>query len=50
MEVPCCSGLTRIAHYALGMAESDTSLTDVTVGTGGEVIASVEAAPLMPTT
>jgi hypothetical protein len=50
MEVPCCSGLTRIARYALGMAESDTPLTDVTVGTGGRVIASAEAAPLMPTT
>jgi len=50
MEVPCCSGLTRIARHALGMAESDTPLTDVTVGIGGEVIASVEAAPLMPIT
>jgi ferredoxin len=50
MEVPCCSGLTRIARYALGMAESDTPLTDVIVGTGGEVIAAAEAAPLMLTT
>jgi hypothetical protein len=32
------------------MAESDTPLTDVTVGIGGEVIAFAEAAPLMPTT
>jgi Pyruvate/2-oxoacid:ferredoxin oxidoreductase delta subunit len=50
MEVPCCSGLTRIAQHALGLAESDTPLTDVTVGIGGEVLASAEAAPLMPTT
>jgi Pyruvate/2-oxoacid:ferredoxin oxidoreductase delta subunit len=48
MEVPCCSGLTRIAQYALGVAESSTPLTDVTVSIGGEVIASAEAAPLMP--
>ncbi|MFI5340033.1 MAG: ATP-binding protein [Candidatus Methylomirabilales bacterium] len=46
MEVPCCSGLTRVAQVALGMAESNTPLTDVTVGIGGEVITSVEAAPL----
>jgi hypothetical protein len=49
MEVPCCSGLTHIAQYALGMAESDTPLRDVTVSIGGEVISSAEAAPLMPT-
>jgi Pyruvate/2-oxoacid:ferredoxin oxidoreductase delta subunit len=45
MEVPCCSGLTRIAQYAIGMAESDTPLTDVTVGIGGEVLASTPVAP-----
>ena len=48
MEVPCCSGLTRIAQVAIGMAESDTPLTDVTVSIGGEVIASSEVAPLTP--
>jgi len=45
MEVPCCSGLTRIAQYALGMAESSAPLTDVTVGIGGDVLASAEVAP-----
>jgi hypothetical protein len=45
MEVPCCSGLTRIAQYALGMAESNAPLTDVTVGIGGDVLASAEVAP-----
>jgi Pyruvate/2-oxoacid:ferredoxin oxidoreductase delta subunit len=45
MEVPCCSGLTRIAQYAIRMAESDTPLTDVTVGIGGEVLADAEVAP-----
>ena len=48
MQVPCCSGLTRIAQHALGLAESGASLTDVTVGIGGEVVTSVEAAPLAP--
>jgi Pyruvate/2-oxoacid:ferredoxin oxidoreductase delta subunit len=48
MEVPCCSGLTRIAQYALGVAESDTPLTVVSVSIGGEVIASSEVAPLTP--
>jgi Pyruvate/2-oxoacid:ferredoxin oxidoreductase delta subunit len=46
MEVPCCSGLTRIAQHALGTAESNTPLTDVTVSIGGEVLASAEVAPL----
>jgi Pyruvate/2-oxoacid:ferredoxin oxidoreductase delta subunit len=45
MEVPCCSGLTRIAQNAMGMAESDTPLTDVTVGIGGEVLASAGVTP-----
>ncbi len=45
MEVPCCSGLTRIAQYALGLAESGTSLADVTVGISGEVRSDPEAAP-----
>ena len=46
MEVPCCSGLTRIAQYALGLAARSAPLTDVTVGIRGEVLASFEAAPL----
>jgi Pyruvate/2-oxoacid:ferredoxin oxidoreductase delta subunit len=48
MEVPCCSGLTRIAQYALGMAESDTPLSDVTVGISGKILASAEVVPLTP--
>jgi Pyruvate/2-oxoacid:ferredoxin oxidoreductase delta subunit len=44
MEVPCCSGLTRIAQYALGMAASGAPLTDVTVGIRGEILASAEIA------
>jgi len=40
MEVPCCSGLTRIAQYALGMAASDMPLEDVTVGIRGGVLVS----------
>ncbi len=46
MEVPCCSGLTRIAQYAIGIAESGIPLTDVTVSIGGDVLASDEVAPL----
>lgn len=39
MEVPCCSGLTRIAQHALGMVQRDTPLIDVTVAIGGDVLA-----------
>ena len=46
MEVPCCSGLTRIAQYALRMVESETPLTDVTVGIGGGLLADVKVTPL----
>lgn len=46
MEVPCCSGLTRIAQHALGMAESDTPITDVTVGIRGDILASAQVTPL----
>jgi NAD-dependent dihydropyrimidine dehydrogenase PreA subunit len=37
MEVPCCSGLTRIAEYAREIAGSALPLTEVTIGIGGEV-------------
>jgi Pyruvate/2-oxoacid:ferredoxin oxidoreductase delta subunit len=43
MEVPCCSGLTRIAEYAREIAGSTLPLTDVTVGIGGEVKETREA-------
>jgi NAD-dependent dihydropyrimidine dehydrogenase PreA subunit len=40
MEVPCCSGLTRIAEHARAAAESDLPLKDVTVSIRGEVLAA----------
>jgi NAD-dependent dihydropyrimidine dehydrogenase PreA subunit len=48
MEVPCCSGLTRIAQYALTAAESGLALTDVTIGIRGEVLATDQRAPHQP--
>lgn len=42
MEVPCCSGFTRLAHYALQAAASDVPLTDVTIGIRGEILDAVE--------
>ena len=45
MEVPCCSGFTRLAQHALDEAESTASLTDVTIGIGGEILATVDLAP-----
>lgn len=39
MEVPCCSGLTRIAEHAMAAAESDLPLKDVTVSIRGQVLA-----------
>jgi hypothetical protein len=45
MEVPCCSGLTRIAEYAVAAAESSLPLTDVTIGIRGEVLATEKRIP-----
>ena len=45
MEVPCCSGLTRIAEHALAEAESGIPLTDITIGIRGDVLAVVERSP-----
>lgn len=42
MEVPCCSGFTRLAQYALQAAASDAPLTDVTIGIRGEILDTVE--------
>jgi len=39
MEVPCCSGLTKLAEYALAEAGSGLALEDVTISVQGEVIA-----------
>lgn len=40
MEVPCCSGLSRIAHAAVGAAGSEIPVQDVTISIGGEIIAT----------
>jgi NAD-dependent dihydropyrimidine dehydrogenase PreA subunit len=42
MEVPCCSGFTRLAEFALQAAGSDVPLTDVTIGIRGEILDTVE--------
>jgi NAD-dependent dihydropyrimidine dehydrogenase PreA subunit len=42
MEVPCCSGFTRLAQYAIQAAGSDVPLTDVTIGIRGEIMDTVE--------
>jgi NAD-dependent dihydropyrimidine dehydrogenase PreA subunit len=42
MEVPCCSGFTRLAQYALQAAASEIPLIDVTIGIGGEILDTVE--------
>jgi len=42
MEVPCCSGFTRLAQYALQAAASDVPLTDVTIGIRGDIVDTVE--------
>jgi len=44
MEVPCCSGFTRLAQYALHAAESTVPLTDVTIGIRGDVLDTTEVA------
>jgi hypothetical protein len=41
MEVPCCSGFTRVAQYALQAAAGDVPLTDVTIGIRGEILDEV---------
>jgi len=38
MEVPCCSGLTRIAEEAIRKVGADLSFEDVTIGLGGDVL------------
>jgi len=42
MEVPCCSGFTRLAQHALQAADSPVSLSDVTIGIRGEILDTVE--------
>jgi len=38
MEVPCCSGLTRVAREAVAISGKDLPFEDVTVGLRGEVL------------
>ena len=38
MEVPCCSGLTRVAKGAIAASGKDMSFADVTVGIRGDVV------------
>jgi Pyruvate/2-oxoacid:ferredoxin oxidoreductase delta subunit len=45
MEVPCCSGFTRLAQYALQAAESTAPLTDITIGIRGEILDRIEMSP-----
>jgi len=40
MEVPCCSGLTRVAREAIAVCGKDMPFEDVTVGLRGEVVRS----------
>ena len=42
MEVPCCSGLTRIAEKALEAAGKNIPFHDVTIGLEGDVIEEIE--------
>ena len=41
MEVPCCSGLIRIAKEAINLAKVDLSFDDVTISLKGDVIKSL---------
>ena len=38
MEVPCCTGLLRIAEKAIALAESDLTINDITISLRGEVM------------
>lgn len=38
MEVPCCTGLLRIAEKAIALAESDLQINDITISLRGEVL------------
>lgn len=40
MEVPCCSGLARVAREAMAVCGKDMPFEDVTVGLRGEVVRS----------
>ncbi len=37
MEVPCCSGLTRMAQQAIDLSARDTPLREITIGVKGDL-------------
>jgi len=43
MEVPCCSGLSRIAAAAVRASGADIPVSDVTISIGGQVLAECAA-------
>ena len=44
MEVPCCTGLVRLAQKALELSGSDLAMQDITISLRGEVMASTSPA------
>jgi Pyruvate/2-oxoacid:ferredoxin oxidoreductase delta subunit len=45
MEVPCCSGLTRIARGAIALSGREMSFEDVTVSLRGDIVRSERVGP-----
>ncbi|NUQ63969.1 MAG: 4Fe-4S binding protein [Pirellulales bacterium] len=41
MEVPCCTGLVRIAETAIALAGADVPIEDVTISIRGEILAAI---------
>ncbi len=44
MEVPCCTGLVRLAQKALALSGADLALQDITISLRGEIIESTSPA------
>ena len=44
MEVPCCSGLVRLAESAVRLSGKDITLHDVTVTLRGQIIEDAQGA------
>lgn len=38
MQVPCCTGLVRLAHMAVALAESDLQINDLTISLQGKIM------------
>jgi len=45
MEVPCCSGLTRVAREAIALSGKSLSFEDVTISLRGDVLRSEQVPP-----